>query len=160
MEHYIKNIIPNIKQYGMLLSQKQYFINKTWLLVNESSDLIQYTFKKKGELIISTNGDVIKGKWELLSETKILIETQNASIQLENIFFDKNIIVLLKPSLIEELFILINESVITDPLRYLDELNNKNGTTINQPDSEMTTIIFILFLIITGFLLLSLILPK
>jgi hypothetical protein len=160
MEQYIKNIIPNIKQYGMLLSQKSYFINKTWLLISEGRDLIQYTFKTNNELIISTNGDVIKGNWELLSETKILIETQNASIQLENLFFDKNIIVLLKPSLIEELFILINESVITDPLRYLDELKNKNGTTINEPDSVITTIIYILFLIITGFLLLGLILPK
>lgn len=128
MENYIKNIIPNIKQYGMMLSQKEYFINKTWLLINDSSDLVQYTFKKNFELILSVNGDVQKGKWELLSSTKILLESPSGGVQLENLFFNKDIIVLLKPSLIEELFVLINEEVIKDknPFEYLKNLENSN----------------------------------
>jgi hypothetical protein len=128
MENYIKNIIPNIKQYGMMLSQKEFFINKTWLLINDSSDLVQYTFKNNSEFILSINGDVQKGKWELLSSTKILLESPTGSIQLENLFFNKNIIVLLKPSLIEELFVLINEEVIKDknPFEYLKSLENSN----------------------------------
>ena len=128
MENYIKNIIPNIKQYGMMLSQKEYFINKTWLLINDSSDLVQYTFKKNSELILSVNGDVQKGKWELLSSTKILLESPSGGVQLENLFFNKDIIVLLKPSLIEELFVLINEEVLKDknPFEYLKSLENSN----------------------------------
>ena len=112
MENYIKNIIPNIKQYGKLLSQKEYFLNKSWLLVNDKEDIIQFTFKKNGELIISTNGDAIKGKWELLASDKILLESEKSNLQLENLFFNKDIIILLKPSKSEELFILINEEVL------------------------------------------------
>jgi hypothetical protein len=128
MENYIKNIIPNIKQYGMMLSQKEYFINKTWLLINDSTDLVQYTFKKNSEFILSINGDVQKGKWELLSSTKILLESPGGGVQLENLFFNKDIIVLLKPSLIEELFVLINEEVIKDknPFEYLKSLESSN----------------------------------
>ncbi len=160
MDNYIKNIIPNIKQFGMLLSQKSYFINKTWLLINEGSDLIQYTFKTNNELIISKNGDVIKGNWELLSETKILIETRNASIQLENLFFDKNIIVLLKPSLIEELFILIDEKVVKDPFKYLNDLKHNKKFEVTELDPATDNAIAIAIIFIAGLLLFGLILTK
>lgn len=154
MENYIKNIIPNIKQYGMMLSQKEYFINKTWLLINDSSDLVQYTFKKNSELIISINGDVQKGKWELLSSTKILLESPTGSIQLENLFFNKDIIVLLKPSLIEELFVLINEEVIKDknPFEYLKSLEKSNNEVSDSNEYLMifgaaTVIIFFMIIL-------------
>jgi hypothetical protein len=128
MEHNIKNIIPSIKQFGMMLDRKEFFINKTWLLINESGDLVQYTFKKNSELILSINGDVQKGHWELISSTKILLETPTGRIQLENLFFYKGIIVLLKPSLIEELYILINEDVIKDkdPFKYLKKIEKSD----------------------------------
>lgn len=127
MENYIKNIIPNIKQYGKLLSQKEYFLNKSWLLVNDKDDIIQFTFKKNGELIISTNGDAIKGKWELLTTDKILLESEMSNLQLENLFFNKDIIVLLKPSKSEELFILINEEVLKNKniYEYLKSIEEK-----------------------------------
>ncbi len=128
MEHYIKNIIPNIKQYGKLLSQKEYFLNKSWLLINDKGDVIQFTFKKNGELIVSTNGDAVKGKWELLASNKILLESTVSTLQLENLFFNKDIIVLLKPSKTEELFILINETVLKnkDVYEYLKNIE-ENG---------------------------------
>ena len=124
MENYIKNIIPNIKRYGKLLSQKEYFLNKSWLLINDKNDFIHYTFKKNGELIVSTNGNFVKGKWEILSSDKILIENEKLTLQLESLFFNENIIVLSKPSKSEELFILINEEEIKDknPLEYLKNL--------------------------------------
>jgi hypothetical protein len=145
MEQYIKNIIPNIKQYGKLLSQKEVFINKTWLLVNNGNDFIQYTFKKNYELIISLNGDVIKGKWEILTQNKILIDSTNGTVQLENLFLNQDIIVLLKPSLNEELFILINEEAIKDknPLDYLKKLEANPNNSETYDDSEYLWIIYL-----------------
>ena len=139
MEQYIKNIIPNIQKYGKKLSQKEYFVNKTWLLVNNDNNFIQYTFKKNYELIISLNGDVIKGKWEILTQNKILIDSTNGTVQLENLFLNQDIIVLLKPSINEELLILINEDVIRDrnPLTYLQELQIKKERQIKE-NSNMT----------------------
>lgn len=158
MEHYIKSIIPNIKQYGMMLSQKEYFVNKTWLLINDSSDLVQYTFKKNSELILSVNGDVQKGKWELLSSTKILLESPSGGVQLENLFFNKDIIVLLKPSLIEELFVLINEEVIKDknPFEYLKSLEKTNDEVDDSSEYLMifgVGIIVIFAMIVFGILI-------
>jgi hypothetical protein len=137
MEQYIKNIIPNIKQYGKLLSQKEYFINKSWLLVNDNGDIIQFTFKKNGELIVSTNGDAVKGKWELLASDKILLESEISTLQLENLFFNKDIIILLKPSKSEELFILINEEVLKNKniQEYLKSIEEK-GPENNDYDWE------------------------
>jgi hypothetical protein len=145
MEQYIKNIIPNIKQYGKLLSQKEVFINKTWLLVNNGNDFIQYTFKKNYELIISLNGDVIKGKWEILTQNKILIDSTNGTVQLENLFLNQDIIILLKPSLNEELFILINEEAIKDknPLDYLKKLEANPNNSETYDDSEYLWIIYL-----------------
>lgn len=160
MEQYIKNIIPNIKQYGKLLSQKEVFINKTWLLVNNGNDFIQYTFKKNYELIISLNGDVIKGKWEILTQNKILIDSINGTIQLENLFLNQDIIVLLKPSINEELFILINEEAIKDkdPLNYLKQLesNTSNLTDYDDGDDFFMPIVIVIFAFLTIMVLVSL----
>ncbi len=146
MENYIKNIIPNIKQYGKLLSQKEYFLNKSWLLVNENGDIIQFTFKKNGEMIVSTNGDAVKGKWELLAANKILIESPISTLQLENLFFNKDIIVLLKPSKTEELFILINEEVLKNKNIY-DYLKNIEQ---NGPSSYETTTVDSTYIALIG----------
>ena len=148
MEQYIKNIIPNIQQYGKKLSQKEYFVNKTWLLINDGNDFIQYTFKKNYELIISSNGDAIKSKWDILTQNKILIESINGTIQLENLFLNQDIIVLLKPSINEELFILINEESIKDknPLQYLEKLQ-KNDNNEEEDWSILLYIFWGLFVI-------------
>ena len=147
MEQYIKNIIPNIKQYGKLLSYKEYFLNKSWLLVNAEGNIIQFTFKKNGELIVSTNGDAVKGKWELLSSDKILLESEKSTLQLENLFFNKDIIILLKPSKSEELFILINEEVLKnkDIYEYLKSIEEK-GPENNDDDWEDIVVPFFVVL--------------
>jgi hypothetical protein len=155
MEQYIKNIIPNIKQYGKLLSQKEVFINKTWLLINNGNDFIQYTFKKNYELIISLNGDVIKGKWEILTQNKILIDSTNGTIQLENLFLNQDIIVLLKPSINEELFILINEEAIKDkdPLNYLKRLESNPANSVDNGDGDDFFMIYALLFVVAFFIL-------
>ena len=149
MEQYIKNIIPNIQKYGKKLSQKEYFVNKTWLLVNNDNNFIQYTFKKNYELIISTNGDAIRGKWDILTQTKILVESTNETIQFENLFLNQDIIVLLKPSINEELFILINEESIKDksPFNYLKKLES-NGEVDDNSDYIYLWIGFVILLFV------------
>jgi predicted nucleotidyltransferase len=92
-------------------------------LINDKNDVIHYTFKKNGELIVSTNGNFVKGKWEILSSDKILIENEKLILQLESLFFNENIIVLSKTSKSEELFVLINEEIKDkNPLEYLKNL--------------------------------------
>lgn len=152
MEQFIKNIIPNIKQYGKLLSQKEHFLNKSWLLINTDGDVIQFTFKKNGELIHSTNGDAIKGRWELLSTDKILLESGISFLQLENLFFNKDIIILLKPSRSEELFILINEAVLKNKNihEYLKSIE-ENGPEIEDTDWDESLVAFFVVLILTIF---------
>jgi hypothetical protein len=159
MEQYIKNIIPNIKQYGKLLSHKEYFLNKSWLLVNADGNIIQFTFKKNGELIVSTNGDAIKGKWELLSSDKILLENEKSTLQLENLFFNKDIIILLKPSKSEELFILINEEVLKnkDIYEYLKSVEKKGPENEEDDwDEGIVAISVVLILILFGYIIFNL----
>ncbi len=150
MENYIKNIIPKIKQYGKLLSQKEYFLNKSWLLINDKEDVIQFTFKKNGELIVSTNGDAVKGKWELLASNKILLESTVSTLQLENLFFNKDIIVLLKPSKTEDLFILINEEVLKNKniYEYLKSIEDKGPENYDNDWEESIVPIFVVIGII------------
>lgn len=147
MEQLIKNIIPSIKQYGELLSQKS-ILQKTWLLVNDDDDLVQYTFKKDGELIISINGDVTKGKWELLSSTKILLESPRGSIQLESLFFNNGIIVLLKLSKENELLILIDMKELDNrtPIKYLEDV--KSNFERDKRDENIGWLIFVICFII------------
>ena len=150
MEQYIKNIIPNIKQYGMLLSHKEYFVNKPWKVINTKMDNIEYIFKKEGELMISNNGDVTKCKWELISSSKIIIDTPQGIILFENLFYNKDILLLIKANKDEDLLILINEKVIIDrnPLLYLQELtNNERIYFIQQAITGVVLILIVLFTI-------------
>lgn len=152
MEESIRNIIPEIKQYSKLLSQKEYFINKTWLLINNNNDIIQYTFKNNGVLIIATNSIVSRGVWETLSPSKILIESSIGSIQFEHLFFDDSIMLLLKHSKVEEILILIDPLVIKDqnPLKYLEKLQNrKNPTLVQNIIGGVLFIISLFFIIYT-----------
>ncbi len=134
MEEYIKKIIPNIRQSGTSLSYKEKFTNKIWYQINQNNDLVEYMFKKNGVLVISTNGNVKKGIWELLSSKKLLFENSSGSFQLDHLFFDENIMILLKRGKVEEMLILVDTEVIKDknPLNYLEKVRKKQPSPLQE----------------------------
>lgn len=51
-------------------------------------------FRENGELLISLNGSVEKGRWEYLGNNSLLIDKKDKSYLFKHVFFDKNILAL------------------------------------------------------------------
>ena len=53
-----------------------------------------YIFRKNNELLISSNGEVEKGRWEYLGNNSLLIDKKDKSYLFKHGFFDENVLAL------------------------------------------------------------------
>jgi len=114
MKEYLKRILPRLKQFSEDLNRKEIFVDKSWVLINEDSDLQRYIFKRDGKLIMSRNGDVQVGKWDYLPEAKsLLIDRVTDSILLNQDFIDQSVMLLRKDG-DSNFFILASDSILKD----------------------------------------------
>ncbi|NNL15129.1 MAG: hypothetical protein HKO81_00630 [Flavobacteriaceae bacterium] len=56
---------------------KHFLSSFSWVMVNQSEDQILFTFKSNNELIITKNGVVEKGSYELLKQNQSILITRN-----------------------------------------------------------------------------------
>jgi hypothetical protein len=127
MLEYIRNIIPRIQQFSAQLSKEEVFVDKPWVLIDHKGNTHEYIFLRNHDLILSVNGKVIKGSWQLLPTGKLLIDRVTDKIMLQQAFIYDGIL-LLKMSGSDDLpFILLNESIVPDkdPERYLQKVEAK-----------------------------------
>lgn len=127
MMSYIKNIIPRIKEFSKSLDKAEVFINKNWVFIDEQDNNHEYLFHRDSRLIMTLNGKVSIGSWELLPHGKLLIDRVSDKILLENMFIDDALMILKKSGSEEDAFVLINQQVIPDldVLKYLEKQETK-----------------------------------
>ncbi|WP_157576689.1 hypothetical protein [Asinibacterium sp. OR53] len=127
MNNYLTNIIPRLKQYSASLNKKEVFIEKPWIFIDEQGNNHEYIFMRDGRLVMALNGNVTEGKWELLPNSKLLINRMVDQIMLQNMFIDDALMALQKSGSNDEPFVLINEKKIPDlnALKYLQQVDEK-----------------------------------
>ncbi|MCZ8021613.1 MAG: hypothetical protein ACOVOF_10290 [Chryseotalea sp.] len=119
MKEYINDLIPRIQRFSQKLDNLALLTNQHWVLLDEiENNKKTYIFKKDNELIVSNNGDVIKGKWEFLGNKSLLIDLKDNSYLLKHAFFDANLLALKKDSK-EEYVVFLNEN------KYNGEINSQ-----------------------------------
>jgi hypothetical protein len=84
MKNAIKNLIPRLIQYSKQLDKVENFVDKSWLYLDSNGDNHEYIFMRDFRLIMSVNGTVVTGKWELLPNGKLLIDRVSDKIMLKN----------------------------------------------------------------------------
>ena len=115
MKQYLNNLLPRIKQFSEGLDKKEVFVETPWVIVDDNLNQQKYIFKRNGELIMSLNGQVSMGKWELLSAAKsLLIDRIQDKILLNQFFVDPAVMVLSLDGRKEEYLILVNEILVPD----------------------------------------------
>lgn len=115
MKLYLNNLIPHIKEFSQSLDRNEIFIDKPWVIIDENLNQQKYIFKRDGKLIMSLNGQVQIGKWELLSSAKsLLIDRIQDKILLNQNFIDPAIMILKKDGFKDDNFIMANELIIPD----------------------------------------------
>lgn len=123
MKSYISDIIPKIKRFSQKLDNLTLLTNQHWVIlddINNSKKVL--IFRNNGELLISINGNVTRGKWEFLGNNNLLIDQNNTSFLYKHGFFDANILAL-KIDGVNEFSFLINEN------KYEGELNSLENIT-------------------------------
>jgi hypothetical protein len=118
MKTFVADIIPSIQRYSHNLDNLTLLTNQHWVVIDElGQSKTVYIFRNTNELLISTNGEVEKAKWEYVGQNSILIDRKDdRSYLFKHGFFDENILAL-KVDGREEYAMLINES------KYSGELN-------------------------------------
>ncbi len=125
MKTFVADIIPKIKKFSKQIDQRVVLINNNWIFINPE-DGIKYTyiFKSGGELLLSANGNVTKGKWEQLNDGLLLIEdVVNQSILFRYDFFDGIVLALNKEGT-QEHALFINESKSNMSFTTIQDINN------------------------------------
>jgi hypothetical protein len=121
MKQAIQNLLPRLIKYSKQLDKVEAFVEKSWLYLDNNGKNHEYMFMRDLRLIMSVNGSVVIGKWELLPNGKLLIDRVSDKIMLENQFIDDAVMILKKSASEEDPFVLVDEKKIPDldVLKYL-----------------------------------------
>ena len=114
MNLYLENLLPRIKQYSKDLDHLEIFIDLPWITIDENQKKYKYIFKRNGELLMSSDGQVKIGYWEYLSAAKSLLINRIDDKILLNQYFVDGAVMVLKLDGPNENFILANEQIIPD----------------------------------------------
>jgi hypothetical protein len=114
MKAYILDIIPKIARYGDKKDLETYIFNKSWVLVDEDSNLkIVYRFRQKNdEILISVDGSAKRGTWEFLEDGKsIIIEVEQETKIFKHGFIDDTVLALKLDNDKSEYVVFFNDDV-------------------------------------------------
>ena len=94
MKTFILNVIKRLENYSQKLDAKAILFDKSWEVFNETGDKELIIFRTNSELLISRNGIVQKGKWELLDIANLLIDMDNKSYLLNAAYIEDKFLAL------------------------------------------------------------------
>lgn len=123
MKDYLKSWIPRIQSFSLKLDKLSKLYNQPWVLVNDINDFIKIIFQEKGKLLVSKNGVVSNGSWELISTANsILLDISGEKRLYNHEFIDNGLMILKLDGNTTDFFVLANQNIIPDldVLNYLD----------------------------------------
>ena len=139
---YLTNILPRLQQYSSDLDKRELFVDRSWIFVDNNNNRHEYIFERDGKLIMSFNGKVIIGNWRILTNNKLLIDRVTDNLMLNNLFLNKDLLILQNNGTNDEPFVMIDEKVIKD-LNYLEylkefEAKKQNQQALKNPNPRIT----------------------
>jgi hypothetical protein len=127
--NFINNISPRLRRFAVNIEIKETLVDKIWEIFDDPKNVHDYQFLRDKRLIMTHNGDVKIGSWEILPGNRLLIERGNESpINLLYDFSTLGIIFMKKAGKNQTPFLLFDKDVIPDGniIRYLEEREKAN----------------------------------
>ena len=129
MKDYIKSWLPKIKNFSLELDKLSKLYNQPWVIIDEKNDFIKIIFQEKGKLIVSKNGVVSDGSWELVSVANSILLNISGDKRLYNHqFIDNGLMILKLDGFSLDFFVLVNQNLIPD-LDVVNYLTHKYPTS-------------------------------
>jgi hypothetical protein len=115
MKDYIKSWLPKIKNFSLELDKLSKLYNQPWVVIDDKNEFIKIIFQEKGKLIVSKNGVVSDGNWELVSVANSILLNIGGEKRLYNHqFIDNGLMILKLDGITLDFFILVNQNLIPD----------------------------------------------
>ncbi|MBC7407822.1 MAG: hypothetical protein H7339_05490 [Arcicella sp.] len=131
MRIFIEKILPKILSYSEKLDKLTILIDEPWVVNDDSQKFTKFIFRKDNSLLISDNGSVTLGKWDLLNKANSILLEFNNSLKLYNHGFLDEAVLILKIDGGSEYFVLVNQNKIPnlDLENYLESkyVNKQEG---------------------------------
>ena len=107
------NIPDIIKQIETSVDIQQLLCSNVWGVINDEGSKQVLVFKTNEELLISSDGDVLKGAWYVAANNYVIIESQEGVKLFQPIYFDGFLLALQRDGRPENLFMAIDSSANT-----------------------------------------------
>jgi hypothetical protein len=139
MKTYIADIIPRLTRFSKQLDNLTLLTEQHWIALDIISEQKQvYIFRRNNELLVSTGGQVERGKWEYIGKNSLLLDLNKSTYLLRHGFFDENILAL-KIDSKEEYAIFVNESKFDRELNSITAINDfLNEKYFDKPSKQTT----------------------
>lgn len=158
----INNLIPRLKSFAEKIEVKEAIVDKIWEIYSDEDNLHDYQFLRDNRLIMTHQGNVKKGRWELLPGNRLLIERENDSpINLVYDFSLQGIVIMKKAGINQIPFLLLDQNVVLnrdlesylisllnelEPRPYLEQSVNKEKNEFSRVDMGMLIVSMIILI--------------
>lgn len=123
MKTYALDIIPRVKRFSEMLDSKSVLMNQRWVLIGNGQEKSVYIFRSKNELLVSVQGVLTKGSWELIDPMTVSITIEGKSFLMNHGFLDDKVLAL-KLDGRKEFAVFLNEEKFNHSANSLDDFLN------------------------------------
>lgn len=124
MKTFLLNSVQSLKNYSQKLDAQEVLYNKSWEVFNESGDKELMIFSASQELLISSNGIVQKGRWELLDISNMIIDAGDKSYLLNASYIEDNLMALKLDGTNEFIIMIEADKKINSSLNSIESIEN------------------------------------
>ncbi|MCF2446210.1 hypothetical protein L0657_19795 [Dyadobacter sp. CY345] len=114
MKIFIEGILPSIAKYSEKLDKLSVLLDEPWVQENEFNSFKKLIFRKDNSILVSENGNVSIGKWELLNKANSILIEVNSTAKLFNHCFLDEAVLILKVDGGRDYLTLVNQNIIPD----------------------------------------------
>ncbi len=123
MKTYFSNLIPQLLSYSKKLDSSSLLTGQHWTVIDENlNEKTVFIFRaQNNELLISRNGKVEKGTWDLIDHNTLLIDTKTESRMFKHGFADDCVLALKVDGKTEYAF-MVNENKISESVTSIEQV--------------------------------------
>jgi len=104
-----------MKQFSLRLDELSKMYEQPWVIIDENDSFIKIIFQEHGILLISKDGDVSYGQWELIHRAQsLLLDIGGQKKMYNHLFIDKGLMLLKLDGYSERILVLVNQNIVPD----------------------------------------------
>ena len=111
----LRRIITELRERSQHLERTDQLLGYAWRCVTETQVGLTYIFQDSGNVLVSRDGKVSRGTYQILDRADaLLLEVDGETLLYKQAFVDAAVLILYSDAQQEQLTILVNERLVPD----------------------------------------------